>query len=204
VVAYVQDGDLWIWSEATGQAQILIDIGDVIRVELSDDGELAAFVRQSGSNERSALWVVGRDGSSPRELVSEAEVRSNVDAAETESTDFTQLEWIPNTHRLLYSPAASSSQGQGGGRQGGVYMVDADGSAHAQLAPAEASAEFVASPDGGHVAMVTPTGLSFYSFEGSRLRRDVLTYPARAGRPFTVTQGRLDAGFERLPDRGSG
>ena len=35
--------------------------------------------------------------------------------------------------------------------------------------------------------MVTPTGLSFYSFEGSGLRRDVLTYPARAGRPFTVT-----------------
>jgi len=34
--------------------------------------------------------------------------------------------------------------------------------------------------------MVTPTGLSFYSFEGSRLRRGALTYPARAGRPFTV------------------
>src|SRR4030067_550173 len=58
------------------------------------------------------------------------------------------------------------------------------GPARAALAPAEASAEFVASPDGQHVAMVTLTGLSFYSFEGSRLRRDVLTYPAKAGRPF--------------------
>ena len=186
-VAFVQDGDLWVWSEATGQTQILIDAGDVIRVELSDDGELAAFVRHSYRNEQSALWVVGRDGSSPRELISGVALRALLNAAETESTEFTQLEWIPNTHRLLHSPAAFGDQRQGGGRQGGVYLVDADGSARAELAPAEASAEFVASPDGQHVAMVTLTGLSFYSFEGSRLRRDVLTYPAKAGRPFAFT-----------------
>jgi len=186
-VAFVQDGDLWVWSEATGQTQILIDAGDVIRVELSDDGELAAFVRHSYRNEQSALWVVGRDGSSPRELISGVALRALLNAAETESTEFTQLEWIPNTHRLLYSPAAFGDQRQGGGRQGGVYLVDADGSARAELAPAEASAAFVASPDGQHVAMVTLTGLSFYSFEGGRLRRDVLTYPAKAGRPFPFT-----------------
>ena len=187
VVAYVQDGNLWAWSEATGQSQVLIDSGDVIRVELSGDGELAAFVRHSYRNEQSALWVVGRDGSSPRELISGEALRALLNAAETESTEFTQLVWIPNTHRLLYSPAAFGDQRQGGGRQGGVYLVDADGSARAELAPAEASAEFVASPDGQHVAMVTLTGLSFYSFEGSRLRRDVLTYPAKAGRPFAFT-----------------
>jgi hypothetical protein len=186
-VAFVQDGDLWVWSEATGQTQILMDTGDVIRVELSDDGELAAFVRRSYRNEESALWVVGLDGTSPRELVSAAELRSNLDAAEADSTDFTQLEWISNSHRLLYSPAAASGgQGQGGGRQGGVYLVDADSSARAELASAEASAEFAASPDGQHVAMVTPTGLSLYSFEGGRLRRDVLTYPA-TGVPFPFT-----------------
>ena len=187
VVAFVQDDDLWVWSEATGQTQILVDAGDVIRVELSDDGALAAFVRRSYRNEESALWVVGLDGSSPRELVSAAELRSNLDAAETDSTDFAQVEWIPNTHLLLYSPAAASGgQGQGGGRQGGVYLVGADGSTQAEIAPAEASNEFSASPDGGHVAMVTPTGLSFYSFEGGRLRRDSLTYPA-TGVPFPFT-----------------
>jgi hypothetical protein len=130
---------------------------------------------------------VGLDGSSPRELISGAALRALLNAAETESTEFTQLEWIPNTHRLLYSPAAFGDQRQGGGRQGGVYLVDADGSARAELAPPEASAAFVASPDGQHVAIVTLTGLSFYSFEGGRLRRDVLTYPAMAGRPFPFT-----------------
>ncbi|HLC04250.1 MAG TPA: NBR1-Ig-like domain-containing protein, partial [Anaerolineales bacterium] len=49
-----------------------------------------------------------------------------------------------------------------------------------------ASHEFAASPDGGQVALVTPTGLSFYSFEGGRLRLDVLTYPA-TGVPFPFT-----------------
>jgi len=192
VVAYVQEGDLRVWSEATGQTQILIDARDVLRVELSDDGQLAAFVRRSyfaaggiDNNEQSALWVVGLDGSSPRELVSAAELRSNLNAAEADSTDFTQLEWIPNSHRLLYSGSTYSVIGQGG-VLGGVYMVDADSSARAELAPAEASSEFAASPDGRHVAMVTPTGLSFYSFEGGRLRRDLLTYPA-TGVPFAVT-----------------
>jgi hypothetical protein len=193
VVAYVQEGDLRVWSEATGQAQILIDARDVIRVELSDDGELAAFVRRSyfaaggiENNEQSALWVVGLDGSSPRELVSAAELRSNLNAAEADSTGFTQLEWIPNTHRLLYSGSTYGVIGQGGGAQHGVYLVDADSSARVEVAPAETSFEFAASPDGGHVAMVTPTGLSFYSFEGGRLRRDVLTYPA-TGVPFPFT-----------------
>jgi len=193
VVAFVQEGDLRVWSEATGQTQIIIDARDVIRVELSDNGELAAFVRRSyfaaggiDNNEQSALWVVGLDGSSPRELVSAAELRALVNAAETDSTDFTQLEWIPNSHRLLYSGNTYSVIGQGGGPQGGVYLVDADSSVRAEIASAEVSSEFEASPDGGHVAMVTPTGLSFYSFEGGRLRRDLLTYPA-TGVPFAFT-----------------
>jgi hypothetical protein len=192
-VAFVQDGDLWVWSEATGQTQILIDARDVIRVKLSDDGELAAFVRRSyfaaggiDNNEQSTLWVVGLDGSGPRELVSAAELRALLNAAEADSTDFTQLEWIPNSHRLLYSGSTYSVIGQGGGAQRGVYLVDADSSARAEIAPAETSPEFEASPDGGHVAMVTPTGLSFYSFEGGRLRRDRLTYPA-TGVPFPFT-----------------
>jgi Ig-like domain from next to BRCA1 gene len=193
VVAYVQEGDLRVWSEATGQTQIVIDARDVIRVELSDDGELTAFVRRSNfaaggidNNEQSALWVVGLDGSSPRELVPAGELRALLNAAEADSTDFTQLEWIPNSHRLLYSGSTYSVIGQGGGAQRGVYLVDADSSARAEIAPAETSPEFAPSPDGGHVAMVTPTGLSFYSFEGGRLRRDVLTYPA-TGVPFAFT-----------------
>jgi hypothetical protein len=194
VVAFVQEGDLRVWSEATGQTQVLIDARDVTRVELSDDGQLAAFVRRStftaggvDNNEQSALWVVGLDGSNPRELVSAAELRSNLDAAETDSTDFAELEWIPNRRRLLYNGKTYGVTGQGGGGVlGGVYFVDADGSGGAEIAPAEASNEFAASPDGGHVAMVTPTGLSFYSIEGGRLRRDSLTYPA-TGVPFPFT-----------------
>jgi hypothetical protein len=194
VVAYVQEGDLRVWSETTGQTQVLIDARDVTRVELSDDGQLAAFVRRStftaggvDNNEQSALWVVGLDGSNPRELVSAAELRSNLDAAETDSTDFAELEWIPNSRRLLYNGKTYGVTGQGGGGVlGGVYLVDADGSGGAEIAPAEASHEFAASPDGGQVALVTPTGLSFYSFEGGRLRLDVLTYPA-TGVPFPFT-----------------
>src|SRR3990172_13149451 len=42
VVTYVQDGNLLVWDQATGQRQTIFDSGDVTRVELSDDGRLVA------------------------------------------------------------------------------------------------------------------------------------------------------------------
>ena len=93
VVTYVQDGNLLVWDQATGRSQTIVDSGDVTRVELSDDAQLVAFLRRSffaaggfDRNEQSALWVVGRDGTNPRELVSAQELRQRLNAAATDST----------------------------------------------------------------------------------------------------------------------
>ena len=76
LVAFVKDGDIQVWEEASGQSQTVFDSGDVIRVELSDDGQLAAFLRRSyfaagdfDRHEQSALWVVELDGENPREMI---------------------------------------------------------------------------------------------------------------------------------------
>jgi hypothetical protein len=47
VVAYVKDGDVLVWEETTGQSQTVFDSGDATRVEISDDGQLVAFVRRT-------------------------------------------------------------------------------------------------------------------------------------------------------------
>jgi hypothetical protein len=196
VVAFVKDGNLLVWDEATGQSQTIFDSGDVIHAKLSDDGQLAAFLRRSyfaaggfDRNEQSALWVVGRDGSNPHELVSVAALRALLNAAEADSTNFPRLEWIPNSHRLLYSGNTYEALGYGEGAHTplrGVYLVDADSLANLTLAPADIGPAFVASPDGQQVALVTPTDLSFVNADGSRLRPNVLTYPAK-GVPQPVT-----------------
>jgi len=176
VVTYIKDGDVLVWEEATGQSQTVFDSGDVIRVELSDDGQVAAFVRRTLVAEnprygRSALWVVDRDGENPRELVSDEQLRARLSASDT---DFPVLEWIPNSHRLLYSvtffPAYLWAQG--------LYMLDADSLASAELVPVEESTDFAPAPDGEHIAVLTLTDLFFVSVDDSLAGEVVFTYPA--------------------------
>jgi hypothetical protein len=76
VVVFVQDGDIQVWDEATGQTETIFSSGDVIAVTMSDDGQVVAFLRRSPVKrseldwyEQSALWAVERDGGNPRELV---------------------------------------------------------------------------------------------------------------------------------------
>ena len=185
LVVYVKDGGILAWEESTGQTETVFDSGDVTRVELSDDGELVALVRRSfftaggfDRNEQSALWVMGRDGANPRELVSAEDLREQVGGAEADSTNFPRLEWVPNSHRLVYSGNTYDAHGYGEGAHTplkGVYLIDADTVGAAELAPAEESAEFIPSPDGRHVVLLNTTGLYFFDVESGRQR---LEFPA--------------------------
>ena len=185
VVVFAKDGEVVVWDEATGHSQVIFDGGDAIRVELSDDAQLVAFVRRSyfpaggfDQNEQSALWVVDRDGSNPRELVSAAVLREQVDAAETDSSNFPRLDWIPNTHRLLYSGNTYEAHGYGEGAHTplkGVYLIDAESLGGLELAPLDTSFHFVPSPDGRLVALVDTTGLLIFDVESGR---QPLEFPA--------------------------
>ena len=180
VIAYIKDGDLLVWEEATGQSQTVFDSGDVVRVELSGDGQLVAFVRRTlldGDPRygRSALWVVERDGSNPRELVSDVQLRASLGASDSDDTDFPALAWIPDSHCLLYS--ITFFPAYGGGAQG-LYLLDVDSQASAELVPAEVSTDFASSPDGEQIAVITPDELFFVSVEDSLAGEVVFTYPA--------------------------
>lgn len=179
VVPYVKDGDVLVWQETTGQSQTVFDAGDVTRVEISDDGQLVAFVRRTlldGNPRygRSSLWVVDRDGANPRELVSDAQLRARLGASETDDTDFPEVAWIPNSHRLLYSvmffPMYIYAQG--------VYLVDADTLASAELVPITESADFAGSPDGERVALLSTAGPFFVKVDDALSGEVAFTYPA--------------------------
>jgi len=187
LVVYVKDGGILAWEESTGQTETVFDSGDVIRVELSDDGELVAFLRRSyftaggfDRNEKSALWVVGRDGTNPHELIPAEQLRERLDAAEADSTNFPRLEWVPNRSRLLYSGNTYDAHGYGEGAHTplkGVYLIDADTLTELELAPAEQSAHFIPSPDGRLVVLVTTTGLSFMDVDSGQRRLEFAAAP---------------------------
>jgi hypothetical protein len=178
VIAYIKDGNLLVWEQATGKSQTVYDSGDVIRVELSDDGQLVAFVRRTllGQNPRygrSSLWVVERGGGNPRELVSDSQLRARLGATDDDDIDFPALEWIPNGHRLLYSitffPAYLWEQG--------LYLVDADTLASAELAPVNETVDFLPSPDGEHIAIFFSSGPAFAEVDNALSGNLTLTRP---------------------------
>ena len=56
-VAFVKDGRVLIWDEATGETQTLFDAGDAIGVSASDDGQVLAFLRRSVVQLAQAPWT---------------------------------------------------------------------------------------------------------------------------------------------------
>jgi Tol biopolymer transport system component len=183
----VEDGNLRVWEEATSETRTLVDSGDVIAVTMSGDGQVVAFLRRSAVQrsdlewyEQSALWAVDGNGENPRELVSAEELRSLLGATETDSTNIPQMEWIPGTHRLLYSGWTYLVQAEGESHAvpEGLYQVDADTATNAVLVAEGTNLRFVPSPDGEQIALMSPTSLGFVNVDGTDLRQDVLTYPA--------------------------
>jgi hypothetical protein len=158
-VVYVKDGGVLAWDEASGQTQTIFDEGDATRVRLSDDGQLVAFLR--GLNP--TLWVIDRDGQNPRQL----------DEAQA-------MEWIPNSHRLLYtrSPNAYGSTSQG------LTLMDVDTRAGVEIAGAEDYVSSMASPDGEYVALVSSTELTFVNVDESLTGQVSLVRPAGVSGPF--------------------
>jgi YVTN family beta-propeller protein len=186
VVVFVKDGDIQAWDQATGQTETIFSSGDAIAVTMSDDGQVVAFLRRSLVKrseldwyEQSALWAVERDGGKPRELVSAEILRERLNAAETDSTNIPQMEWIPGTHRLLYTgwTYLVQAEGESHATPRGLYLVDADSLTDAVLLSAENSLRFVVSPDGQQIALLSTTSLGLIHTDGSN-RQDLFQYTA--------------------------
>ncbi|HET9909605.1 MAG TPA: hypothetical protein VFQ23_23360 [Anaerolineales bacterium] len=184
-VAFVKERNIHLWDESTGQSQIIFNAGDVIAVKMSEDGQLIAFLRRSAVQlteaewrEQSSLWIVDSNGDNPRELVSADALRQRLNAVERDSTNIPQLEWVPGTHKLLFSGWTYfvMAEGESHAVPQGLFLIDADSLTDAELVPAGNNLRFVPSLDGNQIALMSLNGLSFINTDGGNLRPNVLTY----------------------------
>jgi hypothetical protein len=185
-VAFIKDGDVQLWHEATQQSETIFSAGDAAGVWVSDDGQLIAFLRRWVEQiddlnwfEQTALWVVDRNGENAREVISAEDLRQRLNAGAGESTTIAQIEWLPQTHHLVYSGMRYSAQGEGTSHAlpEGVYLVDTETLSDTVLAPAGNYLRFALAPDGRQIALMSTTALSFINVDGSNWRQDILTYP---------------------------
>ena len=82
-VAFVDEGNIQVWDEATRQTRTIVNTGDVFSLMTSDDGQMIAFTRGSwvgglDGYEQFALWAMNRDGGNPRELISAQDLRQRI------------------------------------------------------------------------------------------------------------------------------
>ena len=179
-VAYVKDGNVYIWTE--GESSVgLISTHDAVRVNISDDGQVIAYTRQDPNNDFAyELWAVNTSGpTNARLLVSYVEFEalkaaSPYPEARSLIPDF--FEFQPGTHQLAYS-TVPLFEGPGYAPGEDLRLVNVDTLEKTTVFDFGQGGHFYFSPDGTQVALSNPDNISLANAGGSNLRSNVLTFP---------------------------
>jgi len=166
-VAFVKDENVWLW-QAGQEATALTTAGGVNSVEISDDGQLVAFVRGD------ELWVVDSAGGAERQLVS-ASAFAAMEPREPfeDEVVLNRFDWVPGTHLLAFNTRLRTEIGLV--LNDDLHLVDADTLEQKLLLPPGEGGEFYYSPDGNTVAVVTAGRIQLLNADGEN-RREVFTY----------------------------
>ncbi len=173
-VAYIVNGNIWLWVEGQGATQ-LTSAGNVVDVNLSPDGELIAFIREFDFFYQE-IWVINADGTNERVLVNRADFEAMPRAADYYLTQQPfQLDWVPNSHVLAFN-TNPTFEGPGLFSNDDLHLLDTETGIRTHLLDTGFGGMFFFSPNGEQIALVTPESLSLIHADGSN-RRDILTFP---------------------------
>jgi hypothetical protein len=173
-ITFVKDGDVWFWEEGTGPASQLTALGDVVSVYLSDDGLIAAFIRQHDWYSEE-IYAVNTDGTNIRPLVSLTDLAGMVLHDQAISAVPNRIDWRPGTHILAFN-TRMTFEGPGLIRPDELRLVDADSGAISVLMPPGTAGDFFYSPDGNQIALSKHDLISVVDADGTN-RHDLLTFP---------------------------
>ncbi len=179
-VAYLKDGDVHVWVEG-GSSMALTNVDDVVKVSISSDGQVIAYVRDTPFNPYTTeLWAVNTSiPTNERLLVSYPEMdalKATSQFPDANGLDFDQLAWRPGTHDLYYS-TVPRFEGPGYAPMYDMRVVNADTLEKSTLFDFGQAGAFTFSPNGAQIVLSTPDHISLVNADGSNLRANVLTYP---------------------------
>ena len=174
-IAYINAGEVWFVQEGGTPTQLTTS-GNVEKVVLSTDGQLAAFVRHVLSPETYELRVVATDTGIETVLVTQADLDSffPLDSA-LHHAPF-QIDFIPGTHTLLMN-TREVFEGPGLLQNNELWSIEAETGARALLLDRGLGGDFYLSPGGDQLALVLPTSIGFAAIDGSSKSPDHLTFP---------------------------
>lgn len=150
---------LWLWRN--GLSTPLIAAETISSPILSSDGSMIAF-RRAGE-----LWVINRDGSDERRLLSTddlATIEPIVPGVRLRDVD-----WIPGTHSLFFNTIIQ--QEVGSMLADDLHLVNADTGEWQTLLASGEGGQFTFSPDGEKAALTSPRSISVINADGTNYQR---------------------------------
>ena len=195
-VAYVRDGNVWLWEEGIGSRQ-LTNYGSASNVKISDDGALIAFSQQK------ELWAVAASGGAPIQLVNQAYLASVPHSSDyTGTPHLDTYEFIPGTHALFFDLFMETESYPF--PYGGLHYVDANASAPRQVLQDGQSGVRYYSPNKEWVALSQPNHIALMRVDGSNYQvvydfEPILTYSEWSFHPEVVWMSSSDGFYLALP-----
>lgn len=174
-VAYISGEDVWFVEEGAAPIQLTTS-GNVERVVLSTDGQLAAFIWHDTSLEVYELRVVDTMTSAEWVIFSQVDLDAIYPLGEALHLLPHQFDFIPGSHTILLN-TRKIFMGPGLVQNNDLWSIDADTSARTQLLDPGQGGDFYFSPSGDMLALVLPTSLGFARTDGSERSPDHLTFP---------------------------
>ena len=176
-VAYVDNGDLMLWTEGVGVTSLYT--GDTVdAVRLSDDGQIAVFRTVDAVYYRPVgLYSIHTDGSGLQMLLDDATMDSFDVSGSASGAGPYEMEFIPGTHILAFNTNAWY-EGPGLQIQDDYRQINVDTNTLSTVLMPGDGGMFYFSPDGNQAALVTPSNISLVNSDGTNRRDSVLAFTA--------------------------
>lgn len=168
-IVYPKDGRLWLSRD--GSAVQLSPNGVIYAPQFSPDGQQIAYLRQV-DDFHLELWAIHIDGTNERRLVSVADMDA-IGAALRQpgavAINPLRFAWVPGGQVIAFT-SQQIFQGPSPARLDDLNLVDASTGKLTFSLLAGWGGEFIFSPDGGQVAISTPTQIILANPDGSNYR----------------------------------
>jgi hypothetical protein len=160
------DHNVWLWDE--GEEPIrLTDFNDVVDVEISDDGEIIAFLREISTNQYE-LWSMLADGSEVKRVITDEELFQEEPIPDDYIIRFYGYKLRKNAHMFFIYIRIFT--GEDDPFTWEDRMIDVQ---TGEIYPARGR-QSKESPDGNYVATYHENGINLYTSDGMLLHEDVL------------------------------
>lgn len=174
-VAYISGGNVWFVEEGAAPTQLTTS-GNVERVVISTDGQLAAFTWHDISLEVYNLRVVDTVAGTESVLFSQPDLDALYPLEGAIHHVPYQFDFVPGTHTVLVN-TRRTYEGPGLVQNNDLWSIDTDTSVRTMLLDYGLGGDFYFSPSGDMLALVLPTSLGFVRTDGSDRSPDHLTFP---------------------------